>query len=129
MIAWLTMVAQVAYAGLNSRQNLVLENLALRHQLLVLSRANPLWGAPRIHGEWLKLGLAVAQRSAAKYMIRRSRRPTSPNRKTFLRNHIDSMVSVDFLTVPTLRTRNDGLADPGPWRSGRKCSYAACPAD
>ncbi len=178
MIAWLSMVVQVAFAGLNSRRNLLLENLALRHQLLVLSRtnkrprltpldralwawlsqswadwkirlcfvqpstviqwhrsgfrlfwrwksrprkpgrqticpntidlirqmshANPLWGAPRIHGELLKLGLAVAQRSVAKYMIPRSRRPTSPNWKTFLRNHIDSMVSVDFLTVPTL---------------------------
>jgi transposase InsO family protein len=67
-----------------------------------MSHANPLWGAPRIHGELLKLGLAVAQRSVAKYMIPRSRRPTSPNWKTFLRNHIDSMVSVDFLTVPTL---------------------------
>ena len=161
MIAWLTMVVQVAFAGLNSRRNLLLENLALRHQLLVLSRtnkrplltpldralwtwlsqswadwkirlcfvqpstvipwhragfrlfwgwksrprkpgrkticpntielirqmsrANPLWDAPRIHGELLKLGLDVAQRSVAKYMTPRSRRPTSPNWKTFLR--------------------------------------------
>ena len=164
------MVLRVAFAGLNSRRNLLLENLALGQQPLVLSRtnerprltpldralwawlsqscadwktrlclvqlstilqwhragfrlfwrlksrprkpgrkticpstielirqmshANPWWGAPRIHGELLKLGLEVAQRSVAKYMIPRSRRPTSPNWKTFLRNHLDSMVWV-----------------------------------
>jgi transposase InsO family protein len=67
-----------------------------------MSQAHPLWGAPRIHGELLKLGLDVAQRSVAKYMIPRSPRPTSPNWKTFLNTHLDSVVSVDFLTVPTL---------------------------
>ena len=178
MIRWLKLVLQVVFAGLKSRRNLVLENLALRHQLLVLnrrtnrprltpadralwawlsqswadwkrglclvqpstviqwhragfrlfwrwksrprkpgrkkmcpktielirqmSRANPLWGAPRIHGELLKLGLDASQRCVAKYMVPRPRRPTSPNWKTFLRNHRDRMVSVDFLTVPTL---------------------------
>jgi hypothetical protein len=59
-----------------------------------MSRANPLWGAPRIHGELLKLGLAIAQRTVAKYMIPRLRRPPSQNWKTFLRNHLSSMVSV-----------------------------------
>ena len=67
-----------------------------------MSRANPLWGAPRIHGELLKLGLAIAQRTVAKYMIPRVRQPPSQNWKTFLRNHLRCMVSVDFLTVPTL---------------------------
>ena len=67
-----------------------------------MSRANPLWGAPRIPGELLKLCSDVAQRSVAKYMIPSSRRPNSPNWKTFLRNHLDNIVSVDFLTVPTL---------------------------
>jgi transposase InsO family protein len=67
-----------------------------------MSRANPLWGAPRIHGELLKLGLAIAQRTVAKYMIPRVRRPPSQDWKTFLRNHLSSMVSVDFLIVPTL---------------------------
>jgi len=178
MIRWLKVVLRLAVAGLKSRRNLLLENLALRHQLLVLSRAssrprltppdralwawlsqtwdgwktrlclvqpstviqwhragfrlfwrwrsrpgksgrktisadtidlihkmscaNPLWGAPRIHGELLKLGLEVAQRSVAKYMVPRARRPSSHTWKTFLHNHLDSMVSVDFLTVPTL---------------------------
>jgi hypothetical protein len=178
MIRWLTLALHLAVAGLKSRRNLLLEILALRQQLLVLSRcskrprltpldrvlwawlsqawggwksrlclvqpstvlqwhragfrlfwrwkscarnsgrktiapstihligqmsrANPLWGAPRIHGELLKLGLAVAQRTVAKYMIPRFHRPPSQNWKTFLRNHLSSMVSVDFLIVPTL---------------------------
>jgi len=178
MVVWLILILRLAVASLRSRRNLLLENLALRHQLLVLSRgsnrprltppdralwvwlsrtwngwkvplrifqpdtvirwhragfrrfwkwrsrprrvgrqaiapdtinlirqmsgANPLWGAPRIHGELLKLGITLAQRTVAKYMVRRS--PRSPNQKwrTFLRNHLNSMVSVDFLTVPTL---------------------------
>src|ERR1017187_5950882 len=72
------------------------------HLIRQMSRDNPLWGAPRIHGERLKLGLAIAQRTVAKYMIPRVRRPPSQIWKTFLRNHLSSMVSVDFLTVPTL---------------------------
>jgi putative transposase len=178
MTRWLKVVLRLAVAGLKSRRNLILENLALRHQLLVLnrgscrprltpldralwawlsqtwsgwktrlclvqpstviqwhragfrlfwrwksrpgksgrktisadtivliremSRENPLWGAPRIHGELLKLGLQVAQRSVAKYMIPRARRPSCHNWKTFLHNHLGSMVLVDFLTVPTV---------------------------
>jgi hypothetical protein len=178
MLRWLALVLHLAVAAWKPRRNLLLENLALRHQLLVLgwgsqrprfkaldrafwvwlshtwegwktslgicqpdtviqwhragfrrfwrwksrphrvgrkaigadtvnlirqrSRANPLWGAPRIHGELLKLGLAVAQRSAAKYMVHHTGRSPSQNWRTFLRNHLGSMLSVDFLTVPTL---------------------------
>jgi len=178
MTCWLTVVLRLAVAGLRSRRNLVLENLALRHQLLVLSRgsnrqrltqldqalwawlshawdewktrlclvqpstviqwhragfrlfwrwksrsrktgrksiapelitlirdmnrANPLWGAPRIHGELLKLGITLAQRTVANYMVSRARRPSPHNWKAFLRNHLGSMVSVDFFSVPTI---------------------------
>jgi hypothetical protein len=175
MLCWLTLLLRLAAAILRSRRNLLLENLALRHQLLVLtrnpsrprlnfldrafwawlsrswsgwrirlrfvqpdtfirwhretfrffwkwksrrgrktiapdtifliremSRANPLWGAPRIHSELLKLGLTVAQRTVAKYMVRRPRRSSTQNWTTFLRNHLGQMVSVDFLTVPTV---------------------------
>ena len=70
-----------------------------------MSRANPLWGAPRIHGELLKLGICLAQRTVAKYMAHRTRRPPSQNWKAFLRNHLGSMGSVDFLTVPTVTLR------------------------
>jgi putative transposase len=194
MTRWLKVVLRIARAGLKSRRNLLLENLALRHQLLVLSRgssrppltpldralwawlsqswdgwktrlclvqpstviqwhragfrlfwkwksrpgksgrktispdaidlirkmsrANPLWGAPRIHGELLKLGLHVAQRSVTKYMVPRAGRPSSHSWKTFLHNHLSSMVSVDFLTVvggrkPVAAAKTVGRANAG----------------
>jgi transposase InsO family protein len=67
-----------------------------------LSRENPLWGAPRIHGELLKLGIDVGETSVAKYMVRH-RRPPSQTWRTFLENHVKTMVSVDFFTVRTIR--------------------------
>jgi putative transposase len=67
-----------------------------------MSRENPLWGAPRIHSELLKLGLDVGETSVSKYMLRR-RRPPSQTWRTFLDNHVQSLVSVDFFTVPTIR--------------------------
>ena len=60
----------------------------IRDLIHEISLANPLWGAPRIHGELLKLGLDVAQTTVAKYMAR-YRRPPSQGWKTFLRNHAD----------------------------------------
>ena len=178
MIRWLHFVVGLTVSALKSRRNLLLENAALRHQLLVLSRrtkrprfnpvdrvfwvwlslawnrwskalwlvqpdtvigwhrqgfrlfwkwksrpgragrknlapetialirqmseANPLWGAPRIHGELLKLGIAVAQRTVGKYMVPQPRRASGQTWTTFLQNHFGQMVSVDFLTVPTL---------------------------
>ena len=66
-----------------------------------MCKENPLWGAPRIHGELLKLGFNVAQSTVSKYMIRR-RGPPSQGWKTFLRNHADGIAAVDFLVVPTI---------------------------
>jgi transposase InsO family protein len=179
MFRWLRFVVGLARAAVKSRRNLLLENIALRHQLLVLSRetkrarfnpvdrvfwvwlsltwnrwtsvlrlvqpdtvvrwhrqgfrlfwrwksragkpgrkcvapatvdlirqmsrANPLWGAPRIHGELVKLGISVAQRTVAKYMVSPPRRSTSQTWTSFLRNHLGQTVSVDFFIVPTLR--------------------------
>jgi transposase InsO family protein len=62
---------------------------------------NPLWGAPRIHGELLKLGLTVAQSTVSKYMLR-GRRPHSQGWKMFLRNQANGIAAVNFLVVPTL---------------------------
>src|SRR3989440_7882776 len=62
--------------------------------------ANPLWGAPRIHGELLKLGLDVSQRTVARLMPRRPKLP-SQTWRTFLENHLADLVSVDFFVVPT----------------------------
>jgi len=67
-----------------------------------LSRENPLWGAPRIHGELLKLGIDIGETSVGKYMPRR-RKPPSQTWPTFLENHVKTMVSIDFFTVPTIR--------------------------
>jgi putative transposase len=69
-----------------------------------MSQANPLWGAPRIHGELLKLGIEVAQSTVAKY-VQRSPRPPSQTWRTFLRNHVGQMASIDFFTVPTATFR------------------------
>ena len=69
-----------------------------------MSVENPLWGAPRIHGELLKLGIEVAQSTVAKYMAKR--RPGSGQTwKTFLRNHVAGIGAMDFLVVPTINFR------------------------
>ena len=66
-----------------------------------MSIENPLWGAPRIHGELLKLGFAVAQSSVAKYMVKR-RGPPSQGWRTFLRNHAPDIAAMDLFVVPTI---------------------------
>ena len=75
-----------------------------RQLIREMSVANPLWGAPRIHGELLKLGIDVGQTTVAKYMARR-RRPPSQGWKTFLRNHADGIASMDLFVVPTISFR------------------------
>ena len=69
-----------------------------------MSHANPLWGAPRIHGELRKLGIAVSQSTVAKSMGRR-RRPPSQTWRTFLANHAGQMMAADFFVVPTATYR------------------------
>jgi putative transposase len=66
-----------------------------------MSKSNPLWGAPRIHGELQKLGVEISQATVSKYMVR-PRRPPSQTWRAFLDNHLGSLVSVDFFTVPTV---------------------------
>ena len=62
--------------------------------------ANPFWGAPRIHGELLKLGIDISEATVSNYMVRR-RGPPSQGWRTFLQNHSKELISLDFLTVPT----------------------------
>ena len=69
-----------------------------------MAAGNPLWGAPRIHGELLKLGFDISERTVSRLIPRRHKNP-SQTWKTFLSNHVGSLVSVDFFTVPTLRLR------------------------
>ena len=66
-----------------------------------MSVENPLWGAPRIHGELLKLGFEVAQSSVAKYMAKRHG-PPSQEWRTFLRNHAPDIAAMDLFVVPTI---------------------------
>ena len=73
----------------------------LRALIRRMSIENPLWGAPRIHGELLKLGFDVAQSSVAKYMVKR-RGPPSQGWRTFLRNHASDIAAMDLFVVPTL---------------------------
>jgi transposase InsO family protein len=76
----------------------------IRRLIREMSIANPLWGAPRIHGELLKLGIDVGQTSVAKYIAQR-RGPPSQGWKTFLRNHADGIAAMDLFVVPTVSFR------------------------
>src|ERR1035438_2793230 len=73
----------------------------LRTLIRRMSVENPLWGAPRIHGELLKLGFEVAQSSVAKYMVKR-RAPPSQGWRIFLRNHAPDIAAMDLFVVPTI---------------------------
>jgi putative transposase len=66
-----------------------------------MAAGNPLWGAPRIHGELQKLGISVSQATVAKYMPRRDKPPSQPWH-TFLANHLGQIMAADFLVVPTV---------------------------
>jgi putative transposase len=67
-----------------------------------MSREKYGWGAPRTHGELLKLGIDIGETSVSKYLVR-SRKPPSQTWRTFLEKHLQSLVSLDFFTVPTIR--------------------------
>jgi hypothetical protein len=69
-----------------------------------MATTNPLWGAPRIHGELLKLGIEVAERTVSRLMPKSRSRP-SQTWRTFLANHVLDLVSIDFFTVPTAPLR------------------------
>jgi transposase InsO family protein len=74
----------------------------VRELIRTMSLENPLWGAPHIHGELLELGIHIGETSVSKYMVRWRKPPSQPWR-TFLDNHLKTLVSVDFFTVPTIR--------------------------
>jgi len=70
-----------------------------------MADANPSWGAPKIHGELLMLGLEISERTVSGLLRRYRRKPPSQTWKTFIKNHMIEMVAVDFLVVPTIRFR------------------------
>jgi putative transposase len=69
-----------------------------------MATANPLWGAPRIHGELLKLGIDIAERTVSRLMPKDRPHP-SQTWRTFIANHVRDLISIDFFTVPTVRLR------------------------
>jgi putative transposase len=73
----------------------------VRDLIRQMCRQNQTWGAPRIHGELLKLGIDIGEASVTKYMAR-VRKPPSQTWRTFLENHVSQLASVDFFTVPTI---------------------------
>jgi transposase InsO family protein len=73
----------------------------IRDLIRTIGRENPIWGAPRIYSELMKLGIKVSEASVAKYMVR-SPKPASQTWRTFLNNHVSQLASVDFFTVHTI---------------------------
>jgi putative transposase len=76
----------------------------VRDLIRTMSKNNSLWGAPRIHGELLKLGINASQATVAKHMVRHPK-PPSQAWRTFLENHTKQLASIDFFTVPTISFR------------------------
>jgi len=105
MIALLWLLLAILALPFKSKCRLEAENAALRPGLRALvqqmSIDNPLWGAPRIHGELLKLGFEAAQSTVAKYMVKRWG-PPSQGWRSFLRNHALDIAAMDLFVVPTI---------------------------
>ena len=76
----------------------------IRELIRKMAKSNPLWGAPRVHGELLKLGIDISERTVSRWMPRRTK-PPSQTWRAFLDNHVDELVSIDFFTVPTATFR------------------------
>ena len=77
----------------------------VRALILKMADANPLWGAPKIHGELLELGIVVSEWTVSNLLRHHRRKPPSQTWRTFIKNHIPDMVGVDFVVVPTIRFR------------------------
>src|SRR3990170_6409527 len=87
--------------------------LEMRRLIRDVSLANPLWGAPRIHGELLKLGIEIGQTTVAKHMAK-ERRPPSQGWRTFISNHAEGIGALDLFVVPTLNRKEAAAGQGGP---------------
>ena len=79
-------------------------NIEVRDLVRQMAEANPLWGAPRVHGELLKLGIEMSERTVSRMMPKRQK-PPSQTWRAFLENHVNELISIDFFTVPTATFR------------------------
>ncbi len=80
-------------------------DLDLKAMIIKMADSNSTWGAPKIHGELLKLGVVISERTVSGLLCRHKRKPPSQTWRTFIKNHMPDMVGVDFLVVPTIRFR------------------------
>jgi transposase InsO family protein len=80
-------------------------NQEIRNLIYNMASSNPLWGAPRIHGELFKLGINISERTVSRLMPKHPRKPSSQTWRAFLKNHMVNTVSIDFFTVPTVTFR------------------------
>jgi len=76
-------------------------NKEIRGLVRKMAKANPFWGAPRIHGELLELGLEISERTVSNLMPARPPKPPSQTWRAFLKNHMHNTCSIDFFTIPT----------------------------
>jgi hypothetical protein len=117
VIAWHRRGFRLYWAWKNrQRQGRPLVSTELRDLIRKMSVANPRWGAPRIQGELMKLGLELSQSTVVKYMVRHQK-PPSQTWWTFLKNHVTYMVSADFFVVPTISFRLLFVEEAFPWDS------------
>jgi hypothetical protein len=106
IIAWHRQAFRFYWRWLSRRKSIGRPRVSAEVRTLIkqMTQANPLWGAPRIHGELLKLGIDISERSVSRLMPK-VRNPPSQTWRTFLDNHFRELVSIDFLTVPTATFR------------------------
>ena len=106
VIAWHRQVFRFYWRWLSRRKSIGRPTVSAEVRMLIkqMAQANPLWGAPRIHGELQNLGLEVSERTVSRLMPRRREAP-SQSWRTFLDNHLGAIIAIDFFTVPTASFR------------------------
>jgi putative transposase len=106
VIAWHRQGFRLYWRWLSRRKSLGRPMIGSEVRALIkeMARANPLWGAPRIHGELQKLGIEISERTISR-LIPKRREPPSQTWRTFLDNHFRTVVSIDFFTVPSAAFR------------------------
>ena len=106
VVGWQRQGFRIYWARISRRKSAGRHQVSSEVRCLIktMSEANPFWGAPRIHGELLKLGIEISERTVSRFMPK-DRKPPSQTRKAFLNNHLKDLVSTDFFTVHTVTFR------------------------
>jgi putative transposase len=106
VVGWQRQGFRIYWARISRRKSAGRRPVSSEVRALIrkMSQANPYWGAPRIHGELLKLGIEISERSVSR-LLPKDRKPPSQTWKTFLNNHLKDLVSIDFFTVPSVTFR------------------------